>query len=206
MVWIIIPFISSRRVQTKAGPNGPIGPFNPNNDSRPLWFIILNANLLALTALALFLPFWLTSYNSEPIGIVPYPTAVFRNQTWASVASIFMYIGFPMSCISTIIAGLLARFCLFDVEVATHRRWYLITSVAFFITFITLFVPYILFATEVPHFLFLGEGFEVGACPKMALAAACICLFESMVCLLIRVKFCKDPECSPETMTDARNF
>ncbi|EGT42289.1 hypothetical protein CAEBREN_12335 [Caenorhabditis brenneri] len=159
MVWIFIPFISTRRVQTTAVPNGPIGPFNPNYDSRPGWFALLNAALLILTTLALFLPFWLTSNIYEPIGIVPYP--MFLNQTWASVASIFMYIGLPMLCISTVIEGLLVRFCLCDVKVATHRRWYLITSVAFFITFITLFVPYILFATEVPHFLFFGEGYEL---------------------------------------------
>ncbi|EGT53091.1 hypothetical protein CAEBREN_03208 [Caenorhabditis brenneri] len=199
MFVLIFPLVSIRRV--------PIGPINPNRDLRPLWFFWLGIILIILAGLALFLPFWMVStFNDDTFGIVPYSTTRFQNQTWASVASISMYVGFSMSLISIVIAFLLAQICSADVQVSNHRRWYLITSAVFFISFIVLFVPYILFATQTSYFSSIQGEFAAGSCPKMSLAAACFYLFESMLCLLIRLKFCKDPGYYPETMPDTRNI
>ncbi|CAL2039431.1 unnamed protein product [Caenorhabditis brenneri] len=199
MFVLFLPLVSFRRV--------PIGPINPNRDLRPIWFLTLGVILIILAGIALFLPFWMVStFNDDTFGIVPYSNTRFHNQAWASVASIFMYIGFSMSLFSIVIAYRLAQCCSADVEVANHRKWYLITSAVFFISFICLLVPYILFSTQSPYFSSIQGEFEAGSCPKMALAAACFYLFESLLCLLIRLKFCKDPGYSPETMPDTRNI
>ncbi|EGT42284.1 hypothetical protein CAEBREN_16316 [Caenorhabditis brenneri] len=199
MFVLFFPLVTFRRVR--------IGPINPNRDSRPIWFLTLGVILIILAGLALFLPFWMIStFNDDTFGIVPYSATRFHNQAWASVASIFMYIGFFMSLFSIVIAYRLAYICSADVQVSNHRRWYLITSAVFFISFICLLVPYILFATQSPYFSSIQGEFEAGSCPKMSLAAACFFLFESLLCLLIRLKFCKDPEYYPETMPDTRNI